>query len=118
MLIQKPKYRNRIALLILLSYLLISGLNIFHHHYYNFHQRTTFEDSNSLDSQLPINNYSEFECLIYQNLSSLNSITFTSSLHLTLDQNEQELLLVQVEIPPESNFLKSINLRAPPKNLV
>ena len=113
----KQKYRNRIALLVLSAYLIISTLIIFHHHSYDFNQRESVQESGSSDPQLQIVNYSEFKCLLIQNFSSLHSINFNYSLHLTLDlNNKQELLLVQNDFLPKSNFLKSTNLRAPPEN--
>ncbi len=82
------KYRPLVGRIILLCYLLIFALNIFHFHKYDFNSVSSIDTTNASNQQFQVSK-SEIECIVHQNLQSLQTaLTNFSGSNLLLDPNQ------------------------------
>jgi hypothetical protein len=108
------KYRTLIERIILFCYLLIFSLDILHFHNYDFNRISAFDIANKLNLRTQVSR-SDFECIIHQNLLSLQTA-------ITNVSNEASLLkpkLIFCPVSESKNKLSSIHLsdnflRGPP----
>ncbi len=66
------KYRQLVGRIILLSYLLIFTLNLFHFHKYDINCVSVIDISNESNRHIQVSK-SEIECIVHQNLLSLQT---------------------------------------------
>ncbi len=109
------KYTRKIGTLVLLGYLLVSVLTLFHHHNYCFNISNALNESNTANLDLRYLDLSGFECLVHQNFNSLHSISFPKNQHLFSDLIiAEEILRISDTFFQPLNYYSTTQLRAPP----
>ena len=109
------KYKGRIASLVLLSYLFISILTLFHYHQYNFNLPNTLSESSTSNLNLQYSIHSGLECVVYKNFNSLQLVNLSLHLHSKIDVTHvQDFLINESFGIVASHVFPAIKLRAPP----
>ena len=115
MLNRYNKYIRKIALMVLLGYLLISVLTLFHYHQYCFNLPYALNESSTSNLNLQYTSHSGSECLVYQNFNSLQLVNLSLHFHSKLDvTHEQDSLIIESFRIVASQVFTATKLRAPP----
>jgi hypothetical protein len=109
------KYNRRISSMILICYLIVLTLGIFHHHKYDLNEPKAYTTESTQSVLFNIDVNSGFDCIVQHNISQLHNfnLVFEVSLNYFVHKVESFSTLDSTKLI-SSTFSSPNTLRAPP----
>lgn len=109
------KYNRQISALILIGYLSLSAVSVFHYHHIILNSKSFYTESEK-ENKADIT-FSGTLCSIILNYNSLYNIKFSDSYNFKADVVRDFILFEDNNFLPSQRFFNSNGLRAPPELL-